>query len=290
MTMGWVVALATCVAVQPTKVSKQVAALATQRDPARLEAAAVAVASSGNADAIQKLATHLGTRSFLRRLDPGQSGQSTGQSTGESDIDRLLHVFAALTEHPNAATEALCVSLARNAEFVSVPERLNPLLNALAAVRPMSKEGASIVRETSHAGYFAVNGPPLARNTSPLALAVLEELMSDESLDVQDRVAVAHRSLLPVRTNPAVVEMCARVTASRSVASTVQMAIAETLFDYQPRQWFGVAMNQPTPPPWSSANEAARSALKSLGKQLLGQSNVPPNLRAAIGKTLAHLN
>jgi hypothetical protein len=282
MTLGWLVAFATCLALQPTKLSKEVAALTTQRDPARLEAAGLAVASSGNAEAIQKLATHLGTRFFLRRLDPGKDGQS--------DIDRLVHVFATLTDHPNAATEALCVSLARNAEFVSVPERLNPLLNALAAVRPMSKEGAAIFRESSHSGYFGVSGPLLARNASPLALAVLEELMSDESLDPQDRVDVAHRSVLPVRTNPAVVEICARVTASRLVASEVRMALVETLFDYQPRQWFGVAMNQPSPPPWSSANEPARNALKSLGKQLLGQSDVPTNLRAEIQKTLAQLH
>jgi hypothetical protein len=188
------------------------------------------------------------------------------------------------------AVAALCVSLARNREFVSIPERLNPLLNALAAVQPMSKEGAAIFRESSHSGYFAVNGPLLARNASPPALAVLEELMSDESLDPQDRVDVARRSLLPVRTSAAVVELCARVTASRLVAGPVRLAIVETLFDYQPRQWFGVAMNQPAPPPWSSATEPARTALKSLGKQLLGRSDVPANLHAEIRKTLAQLN
>jgi hypothetical protein len=282
MTLGWLVAFATCLAVPPTKVSKQVAALATQRDPSRLEAAAVAVARSGDVEAIHKLATHLGTRSFLRRLDPGKGD--------ESDIDRLLHVFAALTEHPNAATEALCISLAHNAEFVSLPERLNPLLNALGAVRPTSQEGVAIFRETSHSDYFGVNGPVLARNASPRALAVLEELMSDQSIDSEDRVDVAHRSLLPVRTNPAVVEMCARLTASTLVESRVRMAIVETLFDYQARRWFGVAMNQPVPPPWSSATEAGRNALTSLGKQLLSQPDVPANLRAQIQKTLTELH
>jgi hypothetical protein len=92
-----------------------------------------------------------------------------------------------------------------------VPERLNPLLNAIAAVRPSSTNAAAIFRETSHSGYVAVNGPLLARNASPNALAVLEAPLSDESLDVDERVEVAHRSLLPVRTNSAVVEMCTRV-------------------------------------------------------------------------------
>jgi hypothetical protein len=282
VSLAWLVAVATCLAAQPANLSGQIASLATERDPARLEAASVAVASSGNAQAIQKLAARLGTRSFLRRLDPGKKGQP--------DMDRLLRVFAALAEHPSAATEELCVGLARNAEFLSLPGRLNLLLNALAAVRPTSSGAAAIFRESSHSGYLAVNGPLLARNASPLALVVLEELLSDEAPAVEDRVDVAHRSLLPERTNPAVVEMSARVAVSRVVASRVRIAIAESLFDYQPAQWFGVAMHQPVPPPWSSADQTARTKLKSLGQQLLAQPDAPANLRAAIQKTLAQLD
>lgn len=281
MTLGWMAAFATSLVLQATGLSKQVASLDTQRDPARLEAAAVAIASSGNAEAIDKLAKHLRQQAFLGRLDPGQHG--------ESDRDRLLHIFRALADHPNAATEALCVALARNAEFTSMPERLNLLLNALAAVRPMSKEAAAIFRETSRSGYLEVNGPLLARNTSPVALKVLEELFSDESLRTEQRVDMAHRSLLPLRTTPAIVSMCGRVTGSPLVSRQVRAAIAETLFDYQARKWFGVARNQPTPPEWKSANEPARNALRSLGKTLLSQSDVAANLRTAILNTLAQL-
>jgi hypothetical protein len=280
--LAWLVVVLTSLAAQPANLPRQVASLAKERDPARLEAASVAVASSDNPQAIQKLAVHLGTRSFLRRLDPDKKGQS--------DMDRLMRVFAVLAEHPSAATEELCVGLARNTEFLSLPARLNLLLNALAAVRPISSRAAAIFRETSHSGFFAVNGPLLARNASPLALAVLEELMSDDTLDIRDRVDVAHRSLLPMRTNAAVVDMSARLTASRVVASPVRMAIAESLFDYQPAQWFAVAMHQPTPPPWSSADQTARSALTSLGKRLLSEPDIPANLRGAIQKTLTQLN
>jgi hypothetical protein len=265
-----------------TNPSKPTASLDTQLDPARLEAAAIAIAGSGNAKAIDHLAEYLGRRSFLHRLDSGQHG--------ESDIDRLLHVFRALADHPNTATESLCVALARNAEFTSMPERLNLLLNALAAVRPMSEAAAAVFRETSRSGYWVVNGPLLASNASLVALAVLEELFSDQNLDVGGQIDVSHWGLLPVRTDPAVVAMCARVTVSRLVSREVRTAIAETLFDHQPRQWFGVAMNQPTPPPWKSAIEPARNALRSLGKQILSQPDTPANLRVAIVNTLAQLN
>lgn len=275
------VALTMCLMVQKPNLSAQVAALDRQREPARLEAAATAIVKSGDAKAIQKLAARLGQRSFLRRLDPGQPEQSDGE--------HLLRIFTVLTEHPNAATEALCIGLARNAEFVSVSWRLNPLLNALAAVRPTSAEAAAVFRETSRAGYAEVNGPLLARNASPNALAVLEEVLADERLDVEQRIEVAHRSLLPMRTNADVVAMCARLLARRLDSSRVRLAIAESLFDYQPKPWFGVAMNQPIPPDWKLADETVRTALRSLGSTLLGQADVPASLRAAIRTTLAKL-
>ena len=281
MNQGCLVALAMCLMAQTTNLSGHVAALDSQRSPARLEAAATAIAASGDARAIHKLATRLGQSSFLRRLDPGQPEQSGGE--------HLLRIFSTLTEHPNAATEALCVSLARNAEFVSVSWRLNPLLNALAAVRPTSAEAAAIFREASHSGYVEVNGPLLARNASPNALAVLEAIFADESLDADERIEVAHQSLLAARTDAAVVAMCARILARRLDSSRVRLAIAESLFDYQPKRWFGVAMNQPIPPDWRLADEPARAALKSLGNTLLGQADVPASLRTAIRTTLEKL-
>jgi hypothetical protein len=260
-------AIATCLMAQTTNLSRQVAALDSQRNPVRLEAAAVAIVASEDAMAIHKLASHLGQGSFLRRLEPDRRGQPDGE--------HLLPIFRALAEHPSAASEALCVGLARNPEFTSVPARLNPLLNALAAVRPTSAEAATIFRETSHSGYAGVNGPLLARNGSPNALAVLEEIFADEGLGVETRVDLAHRSLLTVRTKAAVVAMCARLLTRRLDSSRVRLAIAESLFDYQPRAWFGVAMDQPVPPDWKLADEPARAALRSLGNTLLGQADVP---------------
>ena len=149
-------------------------------------------------------------------------------------------------------------------------------------MRPTSAQAATAFRETSHSGYVGVNGPLLARNGSPNALAVLEEIFADEGLDVDERIDVAHRSLLAVRTNAAVVKMCARLLARR-------LAIAESLFDYQPKPWFGVAMDQPIPPDWKLADEPARAALRSLGNTLLGQADVPAGLRVAIRTTLEKL-
>ena len=261
--------------------SKLLAALDRERDPASLEAAAIAIARSGDAKAIGELGRHLGRDAFLQRLDPARGA--------ESGTARLGRVFGAFAEHPSPASEALCIGLAGNDDFMSVPARLNFLLNALAAVRPMSAAAARVFGETSRSGYLEVNGPLLARNASPRALEALQELFADEALDQEQRVSMAHWSLLPRRTDVAIVAMCSRLVVSGSVSLAVRVAIIESLFDYQPRPWFGLAAHQPKPPDWKSAPTKAKELLRSLGKTLLARTDLSPGLRAAIRSTLGQL-
>jgi len=279
--IGLVALLGACLMSQAADLSKQLAALDHDRDPARLEAAAVAIAASGNSDAIDQLAKHLGQRSFLHRLDPARGE--------EPDTFHLSHIFRALEEHPTAASESLCVSLASNAEFASLPARLNFLLPALAAVRPTSQAAADVFRQTSHSGFVEVNGPLLAENGSPRALEVLEEIFADQTIDAEQRVSIAHWSLLPLRTNPDILAMCSRLLASGNLSGEVRTAIEESLFDYQPKRWFSVQRAQPRPPAWTSATPAAKDGLRSLGNTILHQPDLAPGVRTAVQSTLDQL-
>jgi hypothetical protein len=259
----------------------ELAVLDRERDPARLEAAAISIASSQDAADIAGLAKRFGDPGFLRRLDPPRvSGFS---------VVHLGRVFEALAEHPSPAVESLCISLAQDRDFTAVPARLNYLLNALAAVRPLSEAAANVFRTTGRAGYVEVNGPLLARNASPRAIEVLGELLGDESLDAAQRVSMAHWALLPARINAGVVAMCARLLAKRGVSHKVEIAILESLYDYQPRQWFGVNLGQPQPPSWQSAPAATREQLRSLGTTALAWPDLPVETRQAIQNTLLEL-
>ncbi len=264
-----------CVVMQGADVSKQVSML-DREDGAKLEQAAVAIAKSGDAAAIEQLAAHFTKQSFLSRLDRGET-------------DRVSGVFQVLAEHPSQAVEHLCTRLAFNTEFNSVPVRVNYLLNALAAVRPTSEAGAEVFSETGRAGYLEVNGPLLAVNGSPRALAVLEELLSDLQLDAAQRVSTAHWSLLPVRTHAEIIAMCARLLTPGRLSADVETAIAESLFDYRAREWFGVRRDQPRPAPWNSADARARDLLRKLGTSLLARRDLDESLRAAINRTLEGL-
>jgi hypothetical protein len=247
-----------------------------ERNPDRMEAASVAIAASTDAAAMADLARHLSQRGYLQRLDPG------------SGVTRLGHVFRTLAEHPSPSAESLCIVAAGSAEFNEVPARMNFLLNALAAVRPMSEPAAKIFRSSSRSGFLEVDGPLLAANASPRALGVLAELLRDESIDAAQRVSIAHWGLLPNRTNPDVVAMCDRVL-SAGVSRDVEIAILESLYDYQPRQWFSLRAGQPSPPSWNTASPAARDALRSLAASRVGRSDLPPALRAAMENSLAQM-
>jgi hypothetical protein len=274
-------ALVTPLQPQAVDLSKEAALLNSSRNPTQLEAAAIAISTSGNAAAIDQLARHLSQRWFLDRLDP----------PGGKEIDtfHLGHVFQAVETHPTAASEALCVNVASSADFVSLPERLNLLLPALAAVRPTSQAAADVFRQTNHTGFAEVNGPLLSHNGSQRALQVLAELLADQTIDVEQRVSIAHWSLLPLRTSTDVLAMCSRVLSTPDLSGEVRTAVEESLFDYQPRRWFSVRRQQPVPPAWSSATPAARDALRSLANTTLLQPDLPPELRAAVQSTLDHL-
>jgi hypothetical protein len=275
MSIGRLIAVGTCLVLRAADLQQSAAALDHESNPARLAAAAAVVAGSQNPDAIARLGKHLTERAFLRQLDP------------DGGFSHLDAVFRAAAAHPSKATESLCIQLAGNAEFTSQPSRLNYLLNALAAVRPMSDAAAKVFRTTSRSGYLEVNGPLLARNGSPKALDVLQELLSDESLNVEQRVSIAHWGVLPVRTDPGIAAMCARLLMGGHISHQVEVAILESLFDYQPKRWFGVRSSQPAPPSWNTAPLTTRAILRSLGRSSLQRKDLPAALRPAIEKTLA---
>jgi hypothetical protein len=100
---------------------------------------------------------------------------------------------------------------------------------------------------------------------------------------------MAHWSLVPVRTNPDIVAMCARLLTQSRPSHVVETAIAESLFDYRAGEWFGVRRSPPRPAPWASAHARAKDLLRKLGTSLLRREDLNASLRAAVERTLADL-
>ncbi len=243
-----------------------------------MQASASALASSGNPAALIVLWRFLPEGEFLARLDDLDNPQLKISGMGQ--------VLKAMKENPSEVTGRICESLAWDADFLSDPDRKMFLLPALAAVRPMSGPAEAIFRGANGEGYFNFNGPLLVANGSPRALALFEEMVADASVRPADRVDMLHQAVVAHRTEGPVAAVCLRLLA-RGLEPEVEAGVAETLYDYQEKKWFGPARGAPVPPPWNLAETAVLQSILDAAKGLRGPGRLSDGLQDAIeGSTL----
>jgi uncharacterized membrane protein YfbV (UPF0208 family) len=249
-----------------------------QKDPARLQAAAVAIAVSGKPADLADLARQLSDPAFLRRLDP-EPGSLT----------RFAEVFQALSAHPSPATAALCLQVAQSSGFDALPSRWNFLLAALAAVRPMTADAARLFQKTGRSGFLEVNISLLAGNATPEALKVMESLFMDETQAVEQRINAAHWGILPNRLRPGVADSCGQILSGQSVSPRVKLAVVESLFDNRPAEWFGKRSPYPAPPAWTQATPEVRTAYAKVADIARRVPHLPAHVSKAIDDAMRQL-
>lgn len=258
------------------EIDRHLSILESSRDRDEVQASAVALASSGNPAALVVLWRFLPEAEFLARLDDLDNPQL--------NIAGMSQVLKAMKENPSEVTGRICESLARDADFLSDPDRKMFLLPALAAVRPMSGPAEAIFRAANDEGYFNFNGPLLVANGSPRALALFEDMVADASVRPADRVDMLHHAVLAHRTEGPVVAACLRLLA-RGLEPEVEAGVAETLYNYQEKRWFGPARGAPVPPPWNQAETTVLQSLSDAAKGLRGPGRLPDDLQDAIEGT-----
>ena len=262
------------------EIDRHIRALDESRDSSQLSASALALASSEDDRAIAALADHLARGEFLDRLD---DTSNPGLSTVH-----LRTVFRSLADHPTSATARLCERLYAEPDFRSEPIRINFLLHALAAVRPVSEASAEVFRAAHREGYASVSGPALVSNESPLALRVFEETVTGTVLDPPTIVDLLHSGLLPNRTRLAVLESCSRLLAG-DLDPDVRLGLVETLFDHKSRKWFGPVMSPPLPPAWDSAPDESLEFLVGLAQRVLASRDLDADRARAVRDTVAEI-
>lgn len=239
-----------------------------------IAAAAIRVAASGDAAALERLGKLLAEPAFLARLDDTAD-------THQADYN-LGRVFSALAKHPSRATESVCLHVLTTPAFQAGSDRILFALPALAAVRPMSAEGAGIFSRTNAEGFYNGNGLLLAANGSPRAMALLDTMLADRSKRLVDRIDISREALVPHRTDLATVRLVGSLTDRADLEPELAMALAECLYEYHP-EWYGKRRGFPVVPPWKDAKAEARREAARLGEHLLaGHADWPENLRQAI--------
>jgi hypothetical protein len=238
-------------------------------------AAAIRIASSRDPAALERLGRFLVSPAFLARLDDTGAAQLAYSNLGQ--------VFAALAKIPSPATESLCLQVLAAGTFKGNADRVFFALPALAAVRPMSAAGAAVFSATNVEGFFGVNGPLLAANGSPRAMAILTGMFRDSSHRVADRIDMAREGLVPYRTALPTLRLVDSLTRRPDLDPELAIALAECVFDYRPEAWYGKRRNPPAAPPWAKAPAPSRREAARLGERLLGaHPDWPENLRRAI--------
>ncbi|PYS34084.1 MAG: hypothetical protein DMG14_30300 [Acidobacteria bacterium] len=260
-----------------TTVEENLNVLRSSRDRNSLERAAVALANMADPAAVLQLGEFLRRSEFLARLDNVRSS--------DAKTLHLREVMAALAAHPIAAVGELCLTLSKDKNFLDDEDRMDSLLETLAAVKPMTEEAAEFFSRTNVDGYFAFNAPLLVKNGSPRALELFESMVRDRSVDVNRRIDSIHRVVLPYRTSLPVVNSAERLL-SADLEDSVAAGLVETIFDYKPKQWFGPAVRSPRPPEWQSASPEALQTVVRLGEKVSGRRFVGPDLAGVIQRTI----
>jgi hypothetical protein len=216
----------------------------------------------------------------IRRLDNLSDPQTKRRN--------LARVMTALQSHPSPRTAQLCVVLNGDDVFLEDTDRLDFLLETLAAVTPMGQEAVAIFRQTNAEGYFAFNAPLLAANASPLALELFESMIQHKAVNSNRRVDCLHRAVVPNRTSVPILQSAERLL-SASLEPAVRLGLVESLFDFREKEWFGPAIGSPQPPDWDRASDEALRLLVRLAAKSKTAGGLPPALGETIDRTAASI-
>jgi hypothetical protein len=245
--------------------------LKSSTDREALERAAITLARSGDAGDLALLGQLLRDREFLARLDDLNNVATL----------HLSRVIAALGEHPTQQVVDLCLTLAEDPVFLE-NDRKSFVLELLASVKPMAERTAAVFQRSNDEGYFAFNALLLAGNGSPRALRLFESMMGDRAVAAEIRIECLHRSVLPRRTDPAILATADRIL-SRPSEGVIANAVVESAFDFR-QQWFSIESGISAPPKWEDASTNALQRAAALANKALGRGDLNPILRGTVGK------
>ena len=252
-------------------IAELTAVLEGSTSPEELESAAGELTSSDDPEALDALAGFLRQAEFLDRLDEPDSS------------NRILHlngVLRRLAEKPSAEVARVCLALVDEPIYLE-HDRKSLVLETLAAVVPMNTETAEAFRRANDEGYFAFNALLLARNGSPVALELFRSMMGDKEVEVEERVEMLHRGILPHRTRLSILQMVGAILGD-GLEEPVTVAAIESVFDYK-TEWFSI--HGPAPPAWRTASDDALRYLIDLGGRASARPNLPETLPPAIEET-----
>ncbi len=238
--------------------------------------AVLPLARSASAHDHAALLKMLEDESFLHRLDPPKEQRSHL---------RLERVLEALAANPASSAHAVLVSLMGNRAFNKREMHTDFLIRASVALRPPSPAVVKFWDEHSKPldGFTNETAIALIQNGTPEAIALFEKKVRDPALEDGDKGSWFIGDVLLHRNDEPLLLACERLV-SAQLSLQVKSALIDSLFDYQPREWFGdiEIWPIPKPPDRAQASPAARATLERIATYVLTNLTPTPRQESAI--------
>lgn len=246
--------------------------LRSDPDPRHLVQIAQRLAMSTEPDDQLELRNALLRSDLLTRLDEAE------RLRGDKRRLRLRRVLDKLRRNPAAAPTlaALCA----DAGFLSMPPRVDLLIEACSDLRPPPAESLRLWDLCSQPedGYSFLTIQALCDNGTPQAVALLCAKLLDPAHPDDDKVVWMRTSVLTHRTDADLLGGMLGLLRSEQWPEVLKLTLVEALVDWQPEQWYPVHGCM-YPPDWQTANARAVAALDAIAQHALQQPALEAHLR-----------
>ncbi len=260
--------------------------LRTSAEPNALKVAAQTLAASERPEDHAALKPFLADAKFLERLNTVREYQ-----INRPKRLRLWAVLDVLRRNKAPSAQRVLVDLTAEAPYNEdeTPARSDLLIQACARIRPAPAQVVAYWDKHCRPddGHAPLTVETLLENSSAPALALLETKMADSGHEAGERISWMHESILPRRNDLPVLQSCRRMLGG-SLPQSLRPALAETLFDYRPAEWFTPSKPVRCPPRQFMSGEA-RAELRAIGEMALKQIALTPEQQAVVKRVLAEI-
>jgi hypothetical protein len=108
-------------------------------------------------------------------------------------------------------------------------------------------------------------------------------MINDRNVTAERRIDSLHTSLPTRRTDLAVLQTCEKLASDKNLEPAVAIGVIESIFDFQPRKWFGT--HPPRPAEWNTASQDSMRLALRMAESAKARADLPPALKQAIDQT-----
>lgn len=264
---------------------QEIKILKTSRDQRELKKLANKLAASDRKEEIGLLLQFMNNQEFLSRLDTPEDYQNIYSKL------RLASIINVLMKNPGEPAYHAIIHLIKAGDFVRNILRIQLLIHALSATRPLVPQAVDYLNKVSIAESPLVYDviKTLCINQSKPAMQMLEEKIIQLQLPDNDQKITWLRDLfLPRRNDEALLDCCEKIL-HHSNNAHFKTELVDVLFDYKPDAWY-VGCRRPKPPPREDASGEARKILTRIGEFAFTDLNLTPEQRKQVKDVLGSIN